>query len=321
MIVIAGGMFLKYNKVLAECCIIVSPSGIDCDFYTDDCGKRNGTIDPNDCLYIDKCNSNSANTSKTNTTGTSTEFINPIGFKTVSELLNAVLNKLMGIIAIVSVIFIVIGGIMYMMSTGNEEMVKRAKKTWTGAVIGLAIALAAPTFLKEIQSILGGSSGTGGSAATWVASGLTIKDIAVNVLNFLLSVVGIIAIIAMVIGGGMYLTAYGDEKRIDKAKSIITYAIIGIVVTLASLVIIRQVDNILRGTGSSSPVSTPTGYTPPEGQKTDADAILDGVDKIDGSDYTEPVEKLSPRVGTGKCAGKTGSELEKCELDIGDVGL
>lgn len=150
----------------------------------------------------------------------------------------------MGIIAIIAVIFMVIGGIMYMTSGGNETMVTRAKKTWTGAVIGLAIALAAPTFLKEIQNILGGG-GTGGSADAWVSGALTIKEIAVKVLNLLLSIVGIIAMISLVIGGGMYLTAYGDEKRIDTAKKIITYAIIGIVVALAALVIVRQVNNLL----------------------------------------------------------------------------
>ena len=43
----------------------------------------------------------------------------------------------------------------------------------------------------------------------------------------------------------MYLTAYGDEKRIDTGKKTITYAILGIVVTLAALVIVRQIANLL----------------------------------------------------------------------------
>jgi hypothetical protein len=60
-----------------------------------------------------------------------------------------------------------------------------------------------------------------------------------------LSIIGILGIISLIIGGGMYMSAYGDEKRIDTAKRIITYAIIGIVVALAALVIVRQVMNIL----------------------------------------------------------------------------
>jgi hypothetical protein len=48
-----------------------------------------------------------------------------------------------------------------------------------------------------------------------------------------------------VIGGGMYLTAYGDEKKIDSGKKIVTYAIIGIVVALSALVVVRQIANLV----------------------------------------------------------------------------
>ncbi|HAT74214.1 MAG: hypothetical protein US30_C0012G0011 [Candidatus Moranbacteria bacterium GW2011_GWF2_36_839] len=173
------------------------------------------------------------------------EFKNPIGVTTVSGLLDSILNNLMGLIVIIAVIFIIIGGIMYMTSAGNEKMVTRAKQTWTGAVVGLAIALASPTFLKQIKIILESNSDTGGSAEAWVNKALTIKDIAINVLNFLLSVFGVLAIIALVIGGGMYLTAYGDEKKIDSGKKIITYAIIGIVVALSALVVTRQIAGLI----------------------------------------------------------------------------
>ncbi len=183
----------------------------------------------------------------TDTTGANTPitFSNPIGVTTVSGLLDSILNNLMGLIVIIAVIFIIIGGIMYMTSAGNETMVKRAKQTWTGATVGLAIALASPTFLKQIKIILESNSDTGGSADAWVNKALTIKDIAINVLNFLLSVFGILAIIALVIGGGMYLTAYGDEKKIDSGKKIITYALIGIVVALSSLVLTRQIAGLI----------------------------------------------------------------------------
>jgi len=178
---------------------------------------------------------------------TSVEFPNPLGFTTVSALLSSVLTNLMGILAIISLVFIIIGGIMYMVSAGNETMVTRAKKTWTGAVIGLAIAMAAPTFLKTIQTILGGNSNTGGSADSWVSNALSLRDIAVNVLDLLLSIIGIIAMISMIIGGIMYLTAAGDERRIDKGKEIFKYSIIGIIVALSAVVVINEVNALLGG--------------------------------------------------------------------------
>ena len=228
-------IFMPTNIANAGCCV----DGNTCVNASpaSGCSSATATYQTADCSNIPACSSNTSN-------ATTTTFDNPIAFTTVSELLNSILSHLMGIIAIIAVIFIIIGGVMYMMSGGNETMITRAKKTWTGAIIGFAIALASPTFLKEIQKILGGS-GTNGNAQQWVSNALTIKQIAVHVLNLLLSVVGIVAIIALVIGGGMYLTSYGDEKKIDTGKRIITYAIIGIVVSLAALVIVRQVANLL----------------------------------------------------------------------------
>lgn len=224
----------------AACCVSTCDSPNNAGKCTDGTNP-----DARDCKIIDSCKSKTASqTPATSTTSTTTiPFANPIGFTSVSQLLNAVLKNLMGLVAVVAVVFIVIGGVMYMMSGGNEAMVTKAKKTWTGAVIGLAIALAAPTFLKEIQAILGG--GASGGAENWVSNALTIRQIAQNVLNLLLSIMGILAVATLIIGGGMYLTAYGDDKKIETGKKIITYAIIGIVVSLAALIIVRQVGNLM----------------------------------------------------------------------------
>ncbi len=246
LFVILISFSFSFNKAKADtlgCCVTGGTNGtaINCILPSiSPTGQKtcsSGVYKTDDCSAISAC---------PQATNSTTTFANPLGsVTTISQLLSSILSHLMGIIAIIAIIFIVIGGIMYMLSTGNEAMVTKAKKTWAGAVIGLAIALAAPTFLKEIKSILNGNTTTGGSANNWVSGALTIHDIAVNVLNLLLSVVGIIAIIALVIGGGMYLTAYGDEKRIDAGKKTITYAILGIIVTLAALVIVRQIANLL----------------------------------------------------------------------------
>ena len=185
-------------------------------------------------------NTNTANTSS----NTDISFPNPIKASTMSEFLGNVLNALLGVIAIISIIFIIIGAVMYMVSAGNEQAIERAKKTVTGAVVGLAIAAAAPTFLKEIKNILGGASG-GVNPDDIVNKAYTIKDIAVNVLNFLLAVTGIVAIIGLIVGAIFYLTSYGDEDRMGKGKKILVASIIGIVIAFASLVIVRQVANLI----------------------------------------------------------------------------
>lgn len=69
----------------------------------------------------------------------------------------------------------------------------------------------------------------------------SVASILQNVLNFLLSIIGVLAIIAVVISGLLYLTAAGNPKQIESAKKLLFYAIIGIVVALGSLVIVSQI--------------------------------------------------------------------------------
>lgn len=168
-------------------------------------------------------------------------FTNPLLFNTVDEVLTSILGTLRGIIVVLSLVFIVIGAVMYILSAGNDSMMKTAKGAITASMIGLAIGIAAPSFLKEIGSILGWGDVNSSAAA----SALTLSQIARNVLNFLLSIVGILAIIMLLIGGIMYLTAAGDEDRIDTGKKIVKWSIIGILTALASMVIVSQIAALL----------------------------------------------------------------------------
>jgi hypothetical protein len=61
-----------------------------------------------------------------------------------------------------------------------------------------------------------------------------------NVLQFLLSIVGIVAIIGLVASGIIYLTSGGDEKKVSFAKRAALASVIGIAIALGALVIISQ---------------------------------------------------------------------------------
>ncbi len=161
---------------------------------------------------------------------------NPVAFTTVEGVLDSLLGSLQAIIAILSLIFIVIGGILYMTAAGDEGRLTTAKSVITAALIGLALGIAAPSFLKQIGEVLG----WGPIAAGAVATSKTLAEIATSVLNFLLSVVGVVGIIMLVVGGLMYLTSAGDEERINTGKKIVQYSIIGVMVALAALVIVTQ---------------------------------------------------------------------------------
>jgi len=72
-----------------------------------------------------------------------------------------------------------------------------------------------------------------------------LSGVALNVLNFLLSVFGIIAIISLAVAGIIYLTSSGNEKRLEIAKKMTLYSIVGIAVALAAMVIVKQIAEII----------------------------------------------------------------------------
>ena len=71
--------------------------------------------------------------------------------------LTNIVNLLFWVAGIVSVIFIIVGGIMYIVSAGNENSTIKAKNTILWAVIGLIISLASIGITTFIITRLGGT--------------------------------------------------------------------------------------------------------------------------------------------------------------------
>jgi hypothetical protein len=88
------------------------------------------------------------------------------------------------------------------------------------------------------------------------ATGLTTGDLRVSILNVirvLLGFLGIIAVILIIYGGFIYMTAAGDPSKIEKAKKIITNAVVGAVIIMSSFIIVSFVINALQGNGGGGP--------------------------------------------------------------------
>ena len=78
------------------------------------------------------------------------------------------------------------------------------------------------------------------------------KEMAVSVVKYLMTFLGIIAVVVILYGGFMWMTASGNEDRVDKAKKIIIAGAIGLVVVLAAYAIVNFVvgitNDVLEGT-------------------------------------------------------------------------
>lgn len=166
---------------------------------------------------------------------------NPISYTSVEDVGMEVLTFLREVVGVLAVVFIVIGGILYITSRGDSGQTETAKKAITAACIGLALVLAGPSFVETIYVDILDSDLT----AIEGEDPISIPEIAMNVLEFLLSVAGTLAVLAIVYGGVTYFTAAVDTKQADTAKQIILYSVVGIVVILLSLSIVKWVGDAL----------------------------------------------------------------------------
>jgi hypothetical protein len=77
-----------------------------------------------------------------------------------------------------------------------------------------------------------------------------------NVISVLMGFLGIIAVVIILLGGFKWMTAGGDEAKVEEAKKLMTAGVIGLAIVLASWgITIFVLDALLSATGGSATVS------------------------------------------------------------------
>lgn len=167
----------------------------------------------------------------------------PIEPTTWTDLFKSILNGIQALVGYLAVAMIVFGGLVYITSGGRNSQLTWAKDIITLAMIGFAIAVAAPSIVKEIQDLAAGS----GSGTT---DGGSLKDIVIRVMNFLLIAVGLLGGIGFVIGGALYATAMGDQNKADSGKKAVYYSLMAIAISGAGVILIKQILSLIGGTST-----------------------------------------------------------------------
>ena len=74
-----------------------------------------------------------------------------------------------------------------------------------------------------------------------VAEDDDVRDMAVTIVKYLITFLGIIAVVIILYGGFVWMTAAGNDDRVSKAKSIIVAGIIGLIIIIAAFAIVNFV--------------------------------------------------------------------------------
>lgn len=84
-----------------------------------------------------------------------TTLTNPTKIESLPELFQLIFSFLIAIVGGLAIIFLIIGGIRYILARGDEKSTKSAKDQITAALIGLVIALLAVALVVIVGNILG----------------------------------------------------------------------------------------------------------------------------------------------------------------------
>jgi Type IV secretion system pilin len=100
------------------------------------------------------------------------------------------------------------------------------------SILAVLLAFLVLPYFVFAQSPLNALQNVGNSAGYQQANNTSVASIAGAIVAAILSLLGVIFIILIIYAGILWMTAQGDEPKLEKAKKIITNAIIGLIITI-----------------------------------------------------------------------------------------
>lgn len=152
--------------------------------------------------------------------------------------------------------YVIYGGYMYMFSSGDPGKAAAGKKSLQHAFIGLAIVGSAYAIFSAIRIALIGNASLGSCNPLSGSSCIEPGDMVTNLIQWFIAMAGVVSVIFIVVGGWGYITASGDPSKLQKAKSTIMYAIIGLVIVALAEVLTAFISNLVRDANNTSYVQT-----------------------------------------------------------------
>lgn len=149
----------------------------------------------------------------------------------------------LNIIAILALLFVMIGGARYVLAFGRDEELQKAKKSIFWALIGLLVALSSHRIVTIIVTETYVLS-TGCIGASCLSGGILFEFLQtiVRILALLLNVTFLIII---VLGGMRMVYARGSEEEVKKGRDMVAYALLGVVIINAAPIVVKAFLKIL----------------------------------------------------------------------------
>jgi len=112
----------------------------------------------------------------------------------------------------------------------------------------VALIIIAPAFILALPALAQPDLGTGyANNLDLVTTNEDPRDVAVNIVRYLMTFLGIIAVVIILLGGFKWMTAAGNEDKVAEAKKLLAAGVIGLIIILAAFAIVTFVINTTGG--------------------------------------------------------------------------
>ena len=115
------------------------------------------------------------------------------------------------------------------------------KRSWLNVIASITAlaALALPT-VALAQATTFSIENIGGQIGLGTAD---LKQVVLNIIQWVLGILALVAVIMIIIAGFQWMTAAGNEEKVEKAKKVISAAVIGLIIVLLAWAIVIFVAN------------------------------------------------------------------------------
>ncbi len=140
--------------------------------------------------------------------------------------------------ALATLMFARAGAVMVSSSSSDED-ISREKKNLVLSAAGLILVFASDLIVRKILYSTVYNSATSETVVS-INQNEFVKQL-VSIINIMVSFVGPIMLLGIIIGALLYVTAGGEQGRVDLAKKIILNSIIGVVIIYSAFALVSTV--------------------------------------------------------------------------------
>ncbi|KKU80017.1 MAG: hypothetical protein UY05_C0016G0004 [Candidatus Peregrinibacteria bacterium GW2011_GWA2_47_7] len=152
-----------------------------------------------------------------------------------------ILTFLKYIIGSIAVLFMIRSGLKLVIGGEDEEEITKAKKNVAWSLIGLFFILLATPLVNNVFFKIDTGSYPGIEGVRPQLDPQAGLGEIIGVTNFIVSFIAPFAILSLVAGGIMYIVARGEEQQVERAKKIIVWALLGIIVIYGAFGIVSTI--------------------------------------------------------------------------------